>query len=70
MKNWYFKKTLFGMILMVKRKKPDITPGIWLYYWDKATEAESQEFSENVERLSIYKEIIDKVKDSNPEVLI
>ena len=33
---FYFKDTLFGLILMIKVKTPSGVPGVWNYFYRKA----------------------------------
>jgi hypothetical protein len=68
--NFYFKKTMRGMVLMKKNRYPTGYPGDWDIKWEKATEKESQEFLNNYMRLRGYEELIGEIKKTNPELLI
>lgn len=68
--NFYFKKTMSGMVLMKKNRYPSGYPGNWEIRWEKATEKESQEFVSEYMRLRGYEEMIAEIKKTNPELLI
>jgi hypothetical protein len=36
-----FVKKFSGMVLYVLHRYPDITPGLWRYRWEKATDTEA-----------------------------
>ena len=68
--NFYFKKTMRGMVLMRKNRYPTGFPGDWEFRWEKATEKESQEFISEYMRHRRNEEIIDQLKKTHPELLI
>lgn len=68
--NFYFKKTMRGMVLMRKNRYPTGYPGDWEIRWEKANEKESQEFLSEFMRLRHYEEVIEDIKRTNPELLI
>lgn len=40
---YYFKKTISGMVLMLRYRVPDNNPGDWIYKYRKARESEAQD---------------------------
>lgn len=68
--NFYFKKTMRGMVLMKKNRYPTGYPGDWDIRWEKATEKESQEFLSAYMRLRDHEELINELKKTHPELLI
>lgn len=69
MKKVYFKKTIFGMVLMVEDRKPNDGFG-FDNFWRRATEEECQKFLADTLLLEAQKEMIDTIKDSNPEFFL
>jgi hypothetical protein len=69
---FYFKKTMSGMILMVRESEnvPDGVYGEYKYVWKRATEEDASNFTKEITELIIYKDMIKDIKKNNPEVLI
>jgi len=61
---FYFKKTLFGMVLMVKDRKPGNWPGEWKYFWRRASQLEASNFTTETgiakKEVESYREFKDK----------
>ena len=68
--NFYFKKTMRGMVLMKKNRYPTGFPGDWDIKWEKATEKESQEFLNLYMKYKGHCDLIEELKRSHPELLI
>lgn len=67
---FYFKKTLFGQVLMVEDRKPTESPGMWYYFFRKATTAEASQFTTEVELIKEKIPLIRKLKDEHPSIFI
>lgn len=68
--NFYFKKTIRGMVLMKKNKYPTGFVGDWEIKWEKATEKESQEFLNLYMKYKDHNDLINELKMTHPELLI
>lgn len=68
--NFYFKKTMRGMVLMKKNRYPTGFPGDWEIKWEKADEKESQEFLHLYMKYRESHDVIQELKRTNPELLI
>jgi hypothetical protein len=68
--NFYFKKTIRGMVLMKKNRYPTGYPGDWEIKWEKATEKESQEFLNLYMKYKAHNDFINELKKTHPELLI
>lgn len=54
----------------IKDQKPTESPGSFESFYRKANELESITFIIDFEKLKFYKDIINSIKENNPEVLI
>lgn len=70
MRDYYFKKTMSGMVLMVRHRFAAICPGQFYYRNVKADEEQAQEFIREMAVMDHKSTIFDEIKKSNPELLI
>lgn len=72
--NFKFKKTFRGMVLYVEDRKPIgeryTGPVSWQKFWRKATEVEAEKFNREIIEQSVYKKIIDELKEVHPEIML
>ena len=67
---YYFKKTLFGQVLMVQDRNPGNSPGEWEYYYRRATEKESQDFKSRIDKNYQEAELLEKIRNERPDLLL
>ena len=72
--NFKFKKTWRGMVLFVEDRRPIgasyTGPESWQKFWRKATEVEAEKFNREIIEQSVYKKIVDELKEVHPEIMI
>lgn len=42
----------------------------WQKYWRKATEAEAEKFNREIIELTVYKKVIQELKEVHPEIML
>jgi len=67
---FYFKKTLFGMVLMVKDRKPGNNIGEWNYFWRRASQSEASNFTTEIRIAKKEIESYREFKDKYPQYFI
>lgn len=70
MREFYFKKTMLGMVLMVQHRYSANGYGDFYHRMVKATEEEANEYIKELAVLAYKEKIFDEIKKSNPELLI
>jgi hypothetical protein len=71
MEKFFFKKTLFGMKLMIQDRIPSAySPGSWQIIYRKATEEESYDLFLEIMSMKKDRELIKQMKKNNPELFI
>lgn len=67
---FYFKKTLFGMKVMIMRSVPSESPGSFDLLWKAATEQEAQDLMLNINVAMAAKQRLNELRLNNPELFI
>jgi hypothetical protein len=69
-REFYFKKTFLGNVLMIKKRVLTEEIGLYEDRWVKATEKEAQDFYNELHMLKEYKKMDDYLRLHNPELYI
>jgi hypothetical protein len=71
MEKFYFKKTWFGMKLMIQDRHPSgNSAGAWNYFYRKATEVESYDLFLEMMSMKKDRKLINQMNNNNPELFI
>ena len=69
--NFKFKRNIFGQqVLIIKEKTLGHFPGTWNYYWRKAKQDDIVKFMTEYEIALKDLQILKRIKENNPELLI